>query len=112
MTDVVFYFVADVIGDIVSGTKFNMIKSGKKHFAAEMLSAGFKPVGYFNPMPWLVAFFMALPGALRPYFRVVEWSRQEIVRRLKVCLNLSMSVQHDSDITLAFQAEPESPDVR
>ena len=64
MTDFVFYFVADVVGDIVSGTKFDMIRSGKRHFAADLLSSGFKPVGYLNPMPWLLVLLMALPGIL------------------------------------------------
>ena len=84
MTDIVFYFVADVVGDIVSSTKFDMMRSGKKHFAAELLSTGFKPVGYLNPMPWLLVFLMAFPGALGPWLRVVEWSKQEVVKRLKV----------------------------
>ena len=84
MTDVVFHFVADVVGNIVSGTNFDMIRTGKKHFAANMLSAGFKPVGYLNPMPWLLVFLMAMPGILTPYFRVVAWSKQEMLRRLKV----------------------------
>ena len=84
MTDFVFYFVADVVGDIVSGTKFDMIRSGKRHFAADLLSSGFKPVGYLNPMPWIIVLLMALPGILGPWYRVVEWSKQEITRRLEV----------------------------
>ena len=84
MTDIVFHFVSDVIGDIVCGTKFDMTRTGKKHFAANLLSARFKPVGYLNPMPWLLVFLMVIPGALRPWHRVVEWSKQEVARRLKV----------------------------
>ena len=84
MTDTGFHFVADTIGDVVLSTDFNMVQSGKKHFAANLLSAGFKPVGYLNPVAWLLVFFMAIPGALRPYYKVVEWSKQEIAKRLKV----------------------------
>ena len=84
MTDIVAYFTADTVGDVVLGTDFNMIRSGKMHFAANLLSAGFKPVGYLNPMPWLIVFFMSIPGALGPWFQVVDWAKQEVARRLKV----------------------------
>ena len=92
MTDVVFHYVADVVGDVVSSTNFNMIRSGKKHFAAELLSAGFKPVGYLNPTPWLLIFLMAIPGALGPWFRVVEWSKQEVAKRLKVSSKICLPI--------------------
>ena len=91
MTDIIFFYVADVVGDIVCSTKFDQLRSGKKHFAADLLSAGFKPVGYLNPMPWLLVFLMAIPGVLGPWYRVVEWSRQEVEKRLKVSCNAVFS---------------------
>lgn len=84
MTDIVFYHVADTVGDIVCGTNFDMIQSGKKHFAAGLLSSGFKPVGYINPVPWLIVFLMAMPGVLGPWLQVVEWAKKEVARRLSV----------------------------
>ena len=84
MTDMVIHFVGDVIGDVVSGLKFNMVQSGKKHFAADLLSGNFKPVGFINPVPWLIVFLMAIPGALSPWLRVVDWSKREIAKRLEV----------------------------
>ena len=84
MTETVIHFVGDMIGDVVASFNFNMIQSRKKHFAAELLSAGFKPVGYLNPIPWLIVLLMAIPGILNPWSRVVDWSKQEIARRLEV----------------------------
>ncbi|KAG8532538.1 uncharacterized protein KY384_002415 [Bacidia gigantensis] len=87
-TDLVFFFVADVVGDIVSGVDFAMTRTGKKHFAADLLSSGFKPVGYLNPIPWLLVFLMAVPGFLGPYQRVVKWSKKEVERRLQILVVL------------------------
>ena len=84
MKDIVFYFVGDLIRNIASNLNFNMVRSGKGHFAAKLISAGFIPIGYLSPIPWLIVLLMQIPGISGPWSRAVEWSRQEIVRRMKV----------------------------
>ena len=112
MTDMVFYFVGDLVGDIVFSVDFNMVRSGKKYFAAELLSAGFKPVGYINPIPWLFVLLTAIPGILGPWFRLVNRSQQETVRRLKVSWDPILVLRSTtSNVPCLIQVIPENPDV-
>ena len=58
------YWSFDVMGDFAFGKSFNMLKTGRNHFAIDWLESSMYLLGVFSPVPWFV-----LPQPLIPLFR-------------------------------------------
>ena len=84
MTELFMLFAFDVTGDVVFGTRFDMVQGGKRHFAMEVVRSGWLVMGYTQPIPWFLRVVVAIPGVMRPWFRLLDWAKQEVIRRLKV----------------------------
>ena len=92
VTDWFNFLSFDIMGDVSFGTEFNLVKTGKIHFAIGLIRAGAIPIGFLTPVPWLFRLVASIPGAMRPFFQLVRWSREEAVRRLKVSRAIARSL--------------------
>lgn len=95
VTDWFNFLSFDVMGDVSFGTEFNLVKTGKMHFAIETIRAGGVPLGIMSPVPWLFRLIASIPGAMRPFHQMVGWCRGEALRRLKVSRFIAVSVTID-----------------
>ena len=96
VTNLFNFLIFDIMGDVSFGVEFNLVKTGKMHFAIEKMRAGMVPVGILSPVPWLFRMMTAIPGVLRPWNQLLRWCREESTRRLKVGRRLHRSKGCDS----------------
>lgn len=47
------YYSFNVMGDLVFGKSFDMLSSGRAHFAMELLQSGMLPLGLLAPISWM-----------------------------------------------------------
>lgn len=80
------YYSFDVMGDIAFGKSFDMIETGKSHFALDLLSEGMKPFGVLSPVPWIFCLLTSIPGLGGGFKRFVDWSAEQVRERKKVSL--------------------------
>lgn len=86
------FYSFDVMGDLGFGQPFDMLKSGKSHWAINLLNEGMDPVGFCFP-PWFFRTLLAIPGAATGYFRFINFCTKQLDDRMKV------------------EAKPENPDI-
>ena len=92
MTDWFNFLSFDIMGDVSFGTEFNLVETGKIHFAIKMIRAGAIPVGLMTPVPWLFRLVSSIPGAMRTFHQLIRWSKEEAVRRLQVSRAIAESI--------------------
>lgn len=78
------YFSFDIMGDLAFGKSFEMLRSGKTHFAMDLLHEGLLPLGVLSPIPWLVPVMAAAPLVGAGYRRFILWCRNQIEARQKM----------------------------
>lgn len=49
------YYSFNVLGDLAFGKSFDMLSSGRAHFAMELLQSGMLPLGLLTPISWMKA---------------------------------------------------------
>ena len=75
------YWSFDVMGDFAFGKSFNMLKTGKHHFAIDWLEKSMFLLGLCSPIPW------AMPvGAIAPFVgtcfrRFIRWCNEQVDER-------------------------------
>ena len=79
------YFSFDVMGELSFGRSFDMLRSGERHFAIDLMKDGMTLLGLFTPTPWLARIGFSLPGVAAGWKKMFVWSdeqmRQRIARR-------------------------------
>jgi hypothetical protein len=80
------FFGFDVMGDLAFGKPFDMLESGKKHFALKLMLEGQSYLGYMGLTPWFAPIAIRIPRAMRHYEKWVEWSEAQVEARRKVCM--------------------------
>lgn len=72
------------MGALAFGKSFDMLETGEKHFAIELLAIGQRPLGYLGPMPWLAILFSAIPGVSVGYHRWLDYCEKQAKDRQNV----------------------------
>ena len=71
------------MGDLGFGKSFDMLESGKTHWAIKLLNAGMDPMGFGFP-PWLFRVLIALPGAAAEYHRFIKFCSESLDNRMQM----------------------------
>ena len=75
------YWSFDVMGDFAFGKSFNMLKTGKNHFAIDWLESSMILLGLFSPIPWAVPVGAIAPFAGRCFRRFIRWCNEQVDER-------------------------------
>src|SRR5277367_852557 len=78
------FFGFDVMGDLAFGRSFDMLESGKKHFALKLMAEGQAGLGFLGPLPWATPILIRIPGLMKNFNRWVSWSEAQVRERQKV----------------------------
>lgn len=78
------FYGFDVMGDLAFGRPFDMLESGKKHFALKLMHEGQAGLGFLGPVPWLSPILIRIPGLMKGYETWVKWSEQQVEDRKRV----------------------------
>ena len=78
------YFSFDVMGDFAFGRSFQMMDSGKNHFAVGIIRQGMAVIGTFTPVPWLFILGKSIPGLARDWKRLLAWTTEQMKSRMEV----------------------------
>ena len=76
------------MGDIAFGKDFNMINSGKSHFALDLLIEGMRPLGLLGGVPWFFVILSSTPGVANDFKRFISWCGEQIALRKKMELEV------------------------
>ena len=95
------YFSFDVMGDLEFGKSFNMLRSGKSHYAMKLLHQGLIPLGVLGLIPWLIPVVAAAPLLGAGYRRFILWCSDQIEIRQKMKMKVP-------DITSWLLKDPKS----
>lgn len=77
------YYSFDVMGDLSYGKSFNMLETGKSHWAIDVLNGGIAFVGTIGQSPWLTILFSSMPIITREFKRFLVFCEQMINDRAK-----------------------------
>lgn len=80
------YFSFDVMGELAFAHSFDMLETGQRHDALEMLEKGQKPLGFLGMLPWLFNFLTKVPGVSADFKRWLAYCENLIMERQKVRL--------------------------
>lgn len=83
------YYSFDVMGDVAFGKSFDMLETGKPHFALDLLREGMKPFGVLTPVPWVFCILTKVPGLSAGFNTFVAWTTEQVRERKKVSYSLS-----------------------
>lgn len=72
------------MGDLAFGSSFDMLKSGERHWALDLLEEGMKPVGIFTPTPWLIPVLSRIPGTAAGYKKFIAFCAEQVEKRKNV----------------------------
>lgn len=72
------------MGDLAFATSFNLLESGKLHFAVDLMKKGLPVQALFMPLTWGFILAKSLPMLSRDWVKMVTWCHEQISRRLKV----------------------------
>ncbi|KAL6719954.1 hypothetical protein ACLMJK_001875 [Lecanora helva] len=76
------YFSFDVMGDFAFGKSFDMLKSGKTHFAIEWLESSMLLLGACSPLAWAIPVGAITPILGSTFRKFIAWcSEQAEIRR-------------------------------
>lgn len=70
------------MGDLGFGAPFNMLVSGKEHWAIKLLNDGMEPAGFQFPI-WFFRVLISIPGLAAGYSKFVTFCSQQINDRIK-----------------------------
>lgn len=80
------FYSFDVMGDIAFGRSFEMLETGKPHFALNLLKEGMAPLGLLGPVPWAFCILTSIPGLGGGFKAFVEWCSEQVEKRKGVCI--------------------------
>lgn len=78
------YYSFDIMGDLAFGKSFDMLKSGKTHFAMELLQQGMLPLGILGPIPWAIPIMANAPILGAGFRRFFKWCADQVEARRKM----------------------------
>lgn len=76
------YFSFDVMGQLSFGKSFDMLATGKRHFAIDLMRDGMTLLGLFTPMPWLARIGFSIPGVASGWKSMFVWSDAQMRERI------------------------------
>jgi len=77
------YFTFDVMGDLAFGKSFDMLRTGKAHFAVKLLKSAMPPVAWMGAAPWIIPVLLNTVGA-GPISDFIKWSEKQVEERKKM----------------------------
>lgn len=77
------FFSFDVMGDLSFGKSFNILSTGKKHFAIQLMDNGITFLGLFTPTPWLARIGFSIPGVATGQKKIFVQSDKQIQEQLE-----------------------------
>ncbi|OAG39457.1 hypothetical protein AYO21_06285 [Fonsecaea monophora] len=78
------YYSFDVMGDLAYAKDFDMLKSGQKHWAIEILNAGQRGIGIFGPVPWLFLILEKFPPITKEFRKFIKFCEDMMEERMKM----------------------------
>lgn len=75
------YYSFDIMGDLAFGKSFDMLRSGKTHFAMELLQQGLLPLGVLGPIPWAIPIMATAPIIGADFRRFFAWCADQVEAR-------------------------------
>lgn len=75
------YFSFDVMGDFAFGKSFDMLKTGRMHFAIDWLEESMILLGRFSPISWIVPVGAIAPIVGRNFRRFIVWCCEQAEKR-------------------------------
>ena len=100
------------MGDLMFGKSFDLLTSGKQHYAVDMLQKGLDILGPLRPVPWLFILLGSIPSLKADYNRLIAWTsasvRDRISRKVAVpdlmsWLLSSFGKSEDSDQEVTYK---------
>lgn len=76
------YFSFDLMGQLSFGKSFNMLATGQRHFAIDLMRDGMTLLGLFTPMPWLARIGFSIPGVASGWKSMFVWSDAQMRERI------------------------------
>lgn len=76
------YFSFDLMGQLSFGKSFNMLATGKPHFAIDLMRDGMTLLGVFTPTPWLARIGFSIPGVASGWKSMFVWSDAQMRERI------------------------------
>ncbi|MCJ1388704.1 hypothetical protein MMC18_001553 [Xylographa bjoerkii] len=77
-TELFSFFSFDVIADFLFGKPIGMLKTGKSHYAIDLLKQGVEVIGILAPVPWLFRVAVSIPGMARDWHTFCQWSLAQL----------------------------------
>ena len=78
------FYSFDVMGDVALGRDFEMLKNGDEHKAIKGLHDQMTTIGALGTLPWLLAFFSAIPGIAGSYRDFQDYCRERLEEKRRV----------------------------
>lgn len=75
------YWSFDVMGDFAFGKSFNMLKTGKNHFAIDWLESSMILLGLFSPIAWVIPVGAIAPFVGSTFRRFIRWCNEQVDER-------------------------------
>ncbi len=72
------------MGDLAFGSSFDMLKSGERHWALDLLDEGMTPLGILTPVPWVIPILARIPGAAQGFKKFIKWCAKQVEKRTQV----------------------------
>lgn len=72
------------MGDLAFSKDFDMLKSGQKHWAIEILNGGQRGIGIFGPVPWLFVIMSNIPQITKAFRKFVKFCEDMMDERMKM----------------------------
>ncbi|KAK8192010.1 putative cytochrome P450 [Phyllosticta capitalensis] len=100
------YFAYDVMGRIGYSRNFGQLVDGAEHDAVEGLRKSQAIFGTLKPVPWVLNFLMAIPGATGEFGRYAAWCRN-LVEEKKELLKTEKAGEPNDILTHFLKAKEE-----
>lgn len=78
------YYSFDVMGDLAFGKSFGMLRSGKTHFAMDLLQKAMLPLGILGPISWAIPVMATAPIIGAEFRRFFLWCANQVEERRKM----------------------------
>ena len=72
------------MGDFAFGKSFNMLKTGRNHFAIDWLESSMFLLGYFSAVPWVVPVGAIAPFVGSRFRQFIRWCNEQVDERRNI----------------------------
>ncbi|KAL9130770.1 MAG: hypothetical protein Q9217_001118 [Psora testacea] len=76
------YFSFDLMDELSFGRSFDMLQTGERHFAIDLMKDGMSLLGLFTPTPWLARIGFSIPGVAIGWKKMFAWSDEQMRQRI------------------------------